>query len=114
LEGAIILRAPMGSGKTETVIAPVLQAATKGAYIAHRVSLMDDAATRLNLTPYGYQAEHQVDHYKWVMQSHMPFVSHLVCCVNSLTASKFYNADERSWFTTLETLCIDEATQVLR
>ncbi|WP_122516763.1 plasmid replication protein, CyRepA1 family [Pseudomonas viridiflava] len=114
LEGAIILRAPMGSGKTEKVIAPVLQAATKGAYIAHRVSLMDDAATRLNLTPDGYQAEHQVDHYKWVMQSHMPFVSHLVCCVNSLTASKFYNADERSWFTTLETLCIDEATQVLR
>lgn len=114
LEGMIILRAPMGSGKTEDVIAPVLQAATKGAYIAHRVSLMDDAAARLNLTPDGFQAEKKVDHYKWVMQSHMPYVSHLVCCVNSLTASKFYNAEERSWFTTLETLCIDEASQVLR
>lgn len=114
LEGAIILRAPMGSGKTEEVIAPVLQAATKGAYIAHRVSLMDDAAARLNLTRDGLPAEKQVDHYKWVMQSHMPWVSHLVCCVNSLTASKFYNAEERSWFTTLETLCIDEASQVIR
>lgn len=114
LEGVIILRAAMGSGKTEKIIAPVLQSATRGAYIAHRVSLMDDAHRRLNRDKNGHPVENPLEHYKWVMQSHMPYVSHLVCCINSLTASKFYNAEERNWFTTLDTLCIDEASQVIR
>lgn len=103
LEGIIIVRAPMGSGKTEKLIAPLMKASTKAAYIAHRISLLDDAAARLG-----------VEHYKQVFAWQMPHVSHLACCVNSLTKPMFYNAEERSWFTTLETLCIDEASQVLR
>ena len=103
LEGVIIVRAPMGSGKTEKLIAPLMKASSKAAYVAHRISLLDDAAARLG-----------VEHYKQVFAWQMPTVSHLACCVNSLTKPMFYNAEERSWFTTLETLCIDEASQVLR
>lgn len=103
LEGVIIVRAPMGSGKTEKLIAPLMKASSKAAYVAHRISLLDDAASRL-----------AVEHYKQVFAWQMPHVTHLACCVNSLTKPMFYNAEERSWFTTLETLCIDEASQVLR
>lgn len=103
LEGFVIIRAPMGSGKTEKLIAPVMASAPKAAYIAHRISLLDDAATRL-----------RINHYQQVLAVEMPFVSHLACCVNSLTNPRFYNDDERSWFTTVDTLCIDEASQVIR
>lgn len=124
IDGCIILRAPMGSGKTEKVIAPLIRDAAKGAYVAHRVSLLDDAAARLNRITdnHGkavrnrdgsYQTDGLVHHYKHVMAAWMRDVSHLACCVNSITAPKFYNDDERSWFTTVDTLCIDEAGQVI-
>lgn len=103
LEGMIIVRAPMGAGKTEKLIAPIMREASKAAYVAHRISLLDDAATRLG-----------IQHYREVVASEIRDVSHLACCVNSLTHPKFYNLDERSWFTTLDTLCIDEASQVIR
>lgn len=103
LNGFIVVRAPMGAGKTEKLIAPLMQDAPTAAYIAHRISLLDDAAYRLN-----------TQHYQHVSAVEMPWVSHLACCVNSLTNPKFYNTDERSWFSTLDTLCIDEASQVIR
>jgi len=102
LEGIIVVRAPMGAGKTEKLIAPIMQAASKAAYVAHRISLLDDAAARLN-----------IQHYQQVEGDWMHQVSHLACCVNSLTHPKFYNDAERSWFTTVDTLCIDEASQVI-
>lgn len=103
LEGFVIVRAPMGSRKTEGLIAPVMQNSPRAAYIAHRISLLDDAASRLN-----------IQHYQQVTPIEMLDVTHLACCVNSLTKDKFYNRDERSWFTTIDTLCIDEASQVIR
>lgn len=102
LEGVVIVRAPMGAGKTERLIAPLMQAAPKAAYIAHRISLLDDAAARLN-----------IQHYQQARAEFMADISHLACCVNSLTNAKFYNDGERSWFTTIDTLCIDEASQVI-
>tara|TARA_B100000446_G_C10552936_1_gene341492 strand:- start:2053 stop:6039 length:3987 start_codon:yes stop_codon:yes gene_type:complete len=103
LNGMVIVRGPMGAGKTEHLIRPLMQASPKAAYIAHRVSLVGDAAYRLNTT-----------HYRNVIAAEMPYVSHLACCVNSITHPKFHNGDGRSWFTTVDTLCIDEASQVLR
>jgi phage/plasmid primase-like uncharacterized protein len=102
LEGVVIVRAPMGAGKTERLIAPLMQAAPKAAYIAHRISLLDDAAARLN-----------IQHYQQARAEFMSGISHLACCVNSLTNAKFYNDVDRSWFTTIDTLCIDEASQVI-
>lgn len=103
LDGMVIVRAPMGSGKTENLIRPIMKSAPKAAYIAHRVSLVGDAAYRLN-----------TQHYRNVMATEMPWVTHLACCVNSITHPKFHNGDGRSWFTTVDALCIDEASQVLR
>jgi len=103
LDGMVIVRAPMGSGKTENLIRPIMQAAPKAAYIAHRVSLVGDAAYRLD-----------TQHYRNVLAAEMPWVTHLACCVNSITHPKFRNEDDRAWFTTVDTLCIDEASQVLR
>ncbi|HFH4653117.1 plasmid replication protein, CyRepA1 family [Pseudomonas aeruginosa] len=125
LEGVIIVRAPMGSGKTEKLIAPLMKASSRAGYIAHRISLMDDAHARLDakldkdgkpvLAADGSPVlEDLVQHYKQLKAWQVPHVSHMVCCVNSLTRPMFYNGDERNWFTTLETLCIDEASQVLR
>lgn len=108
LAGCVIVRAPMGSGKTERLIKPIMQRSHKAAYIAHRISLIGDASTRLSddhLTCWNYQDVIAVD---------MPYVSHLATCVNSIVNPKFKNHDDLSWFETVETLCIDEASQVLR
>ena len=104
LEGCVITRSPMGSGKTEKLIGPVMRNSARAGYLAHRITLMDDAANRL-----------KIRHYQDVMGFELRDVTHMACCVNSITNSKFYNtATERNWFTTLETLCIDEASQVIR
>lgn len=104
LEGCIIVRSPMGSGKTEKLIGPVMRNSKRAGYLAHRITLMDDAANRL-----------QIRHYQDVMGFELRDVTHMACCVNSITNSKFYStATDRNWFTTLETLCIDEASQVVR
>lgn len=103
LDGCIIVRAPMGSGKTEKLIKPVMGNSRRAAYVAHRISLLDDAAARLEISLYSDVTKHE-----------MYDTTHLACCVNSLTNPKFYNTEDRSWFTTIDTLCIDEASQVIR
>lgn len=103
LQGCIIIRSPMGSGKTESLIRPVMQNAVKAAYIAHRISLIGDASARLNIA-----------NYQDTMAAEIPFISHMACCVNSIINTKFSNADGLNWFATVDTLCIDEASQVVR
>ncbi|WP_329502360.1 hypothetical protein [Pseudomonas aeruginosa] len=102
LEGVIIVRAPMGSGKTEKLIAPLMQASSRAAYVAHRISLLDDAAARLG-----------VEHYKQVFAWQMQHVSHLACCVNGLT-SPCSTTPRSAAGLPPSRLCIDEASQVLR
>lgn len=104
LDGFVICRSPMGSGKTDNLIGPVMRNSGRAGYLAHRVTLMDDAASRL-----------QIRHYSDVMAFEMRDITHMACCVNSITNSKFFSTQtDRNWFTTLDTLCIDEASQVIR
>lgn len=103
LEGMVIVRAPMGYGKTEHLIKPLLEESERGAYIAHRVSLIGDASQRLGIA-----------NYQELLAYEVPYVDHIACCVNSIVNPKFQNADGLSWFETIDTLCIDEASQVAR
>lgn len=103
LQGCIIVRSPMGSGKTERLIQPIMHQENKAAYIAHRISLIGDASNRLGIS-----------NYQETMAVEMPYTSHLACCVNSIINPKFQNSDGLSWFETVDTLCVDEASQVLR
>lgn len=103
IDGCVIVRAPMGSGKTGKLIKPLMKNSRRAAYVAHRISLLDQAAARL-----------EISHYSGVTKMEMYDTTHLACCVNSLTNPRFYNTEDRSWFTTIDTLCIDEASQVIR
>lgn len=48
LSGAVIVRAPMGSGKTQHMLSPLMAKANKAAYFAHRVSLISSSVGNLN------------------------------------------------------------------
>lgn len=103
MTGSVIIRAPMGYGKTEKLIKPLMHQADRGAYIAHRVSLIGDASQRLGIANYQDTLAYEV-----------AYTDHIACCVNSIINPKFQNADGLSWFETVDTLCIDEASQVIR
>ncbi len=48
LSGMVVVRAPMGSGKTQHMISPLMESANKGLYFAHRVSLIASSVGNLN------------------------------------------------------------------
>ncbi|MEL0625003.1 plasmid replication protein, CyRepA1 family [Marinomonas arenicola] len=103
VNGSVIVRAPMGFGKTERLIKPLMHQSQRGAYIAHRVSLIGDASQRLSIANYQDTLAYEV-----------AYTDHIACCVNSIINPKFQNANGLSWFETVDTLCIDEASQVIR
>ncbi|MFP8968596.1 plasmid replication protein, CyRepA1 family [Pokkaliibacter sp. CJK22405] len=107
-DGVFIVRAPMGSGKTEKIISPLMTQSRKAAYIAHRISLVGDAASRLS------QSGQRVRNYSDLSWFEMFDTTHMACCVNSMIKPAFFNNEGTSWFETLDHLSIDEATQVVR
>jgi len=99
LKGIIVVKAPMGSGKTEAVIKKALETADKGSYQAHRISLVEESSRRLG-----------IQSYRDVSKLEMSVTRKLGCCINSLNNPKFYDGD---WFLDSDVLCIDEGTKVL-
>jgi phage/plasmid primase-like uncharacterized protein len=101
-EGAlVILKSPMGTGKTERAIKLAINSANRAAHILPRISVCDDAATRLN-----------IEHYKHVDNIVALYTNKMVSCVNSMGADRF-SKDQVSWFENLDVLCLDEASQIL-
>lgn len=96
----VIVKAPMGTGKTEIIIRQAMANAFRAAHVLPRVSVVDDAASRL-----------QLDHYRNVDGIMAHFTDKMVTCVNSLGASRFI-ANGRNWFEGLDLLCLDEASQI--
>jgi len=48
LNGAVVVRAPMGSGKTQHLLSPLMAKSDRAAYFAHRVSLIASSVSNLN------------------------------------------------------------------
>jgi phage/plasmid primase-like uncharacterized protein len=98
----VIVKSPMGSGKTEILIRKAMKAAGRAAHILPRVSVVNDAAGRL-----------QLDHYRDIDKFQAYFTDQMVSCINSMGAKRFMADNGRNWFENLDLLCLDEASQVL-
>ena len=94
----IIIKSPMGSGKTEKLIKKWIKDAPSGAYLAHRISLVEEASLRL-----------KVMSYKGAEEADVKGSSKMGVCVNSLNHPKF---DRGFWFSEMNTVFIDEASKV--
>ena len=98
LKGIIILRSPMATSKTDRAIAKMFQKSSKAVYIAHRVSLVGDAAGRL-----------EAENYQSINSVMVPYIARFATCVNSIINPKF-----DPFFTHVKDVCIDEAAQTFR
>ena len=96
----VILKAPMGTGKTELVVKAAMDRVIRAAHVLPRVSIVDDAAKRLSL-----------DHYQKVDEVYVHFTDKIATCINSMGASRF-ESEGFNWFENLDLLCLDEASQV--
>ena len=98
LEGTIILvRSPMGTGKTEILLKNLTQSLAKAVNVAPRVSLVRDMAGRLGL-----------EHYSDIEAVEAPFCEKFALCCNS-----FGNPLFAPVLRDIDILGIDEVTQVL-
>lgn len=109
LDGVIIVRSPMASGKTKHLLAPLMRNSRRGAYLAHRVSLIADACNRLAERDERGRIRIRVDNYQDIAAPMVPLVERMGCCINSITHPKF-----TPFFAAVEDLLIDEASQTLR
>lgn len=98
-EGIIIVKSPMGSAKTERVLAKAVAQAEKACYITHRIGLTEEGSQRLG-----------IQSYRDVSRLEMGHVDKLGCCINSLNNPKFSDGD---WFLDCDLVAIDEGTKVL-
>ena len=99
LEGIIIVKAPMGSGKTEKIIKEAIAVSPAAAYLAHRVSLVEEACSRLKIMC--YRGAEEID---------IRATRRVGVCVNSLNHPKF---DHGAWFEDMDTIFIDEGSKVI-
>lgn len=105
--GVTIIRSPIGTGKTEVCKTLTdLNRSNSIAYVTHLVSLISDAATRLNLEHYQDYIGQQRD----TNLARLNELPHLAICVNSLPKLK----DPRGFIRSVDTLIIDECEQLFR
>jgi phage/plasmid primase-like uncharacterized protein len=97
----VVLVSPMGTGKTEIVIKEAMARVRRAALVLPRVSVVDDASTRLSKVKYSEVGKQDVI---WQNQ--------LITCVNSMDAPRF-NSNGVNFFERLDLLCLDEAAQAI-
>lgn len=115
MKGMIILRAGMGSGKTQRVIKPAMWIAEKGATFSHRVSLVGASHTMLTTRAKDGSEDHIPSHQMEIFHYHEREsfrdmgVKKLVACINSIGKEVFTPILNR-----LDLLAIDEAAQTIK
>ncbi|NRA63768.1 MAG: toprim domain-containing protein [Pseudobacteriovorax sp.] len=99
----VFFRAPMGSGKTERLIKRVFERSDRGAYIAPRCSIVEDASTRLNI---GF--------YKDICEEEINVTDKMASTEQSLSAERFRSdINGEVFFEKVDTFVCDEFTQSL-
>lgn len=115
LEGIVIVRAPMGGRKTQGLIKPAMWQAEKGAYFAHRVSLIGAAHQMLTKRADDGSENHIPSHQMEIFHYHERDsfrdmgVKKLCSCINSIGKDIFTPILSR-----LDLLAIDEAAQTIK
>lgn len=117
LQGLVIIRAPMASGKTKHLIRPLMWQSERAASFVHRVTLVDDGHTKL--TKLAEEDEpmlatmpadaRDILHYKDAEMATLSGMKKLACCINSINKPHFSGILQR-----LDLLALDEASQMLR
>ncbi|WP_168195947.1 plasmid replication protein, CyRepA1 family [Nissabacter sp. SGAir0207] len=110
LQGPVIVRAGMGSGKSKHLLRPMMHAANRGVSVAHRVSLIgglwdmmtrDEDKNRIVTDILHYQDEGY--------REQAPYASKLTICINSIVKGCWQPLMKNHEF-----FGLDEATQGLR
>lgn len=108
--GPVIVRAPMGSGKTQSLLRQLMHESERGVAIAHRVSLIGNMWDVLSRDDNRQRINADILHYQDTgAASQAPWARKLTICVNSIIKGMWRPLMRQHDF-----LGFDEATQGLR
>lgn len=108
--GPVIVRAPMGSGKTQALLRKMMQESDRGVAIAHRVSLIGNMWDVLSRDDNRQRFNADILHYQDAGAANLaPWARKLTICINSIPKGMWRPLMRQHDF-----LGFDEATQGLR
>ena len=110
LDGPVIVRAGMGSGKSKHLLRPMMHAASRGVSVAHRVSLIGGLWDMMTRDDNNQRTACDILHYQDPgYQDMAPYASKLTICINSIVKGCWQPLMKNHDF-----FGLDEATQGLR
>lgn len=110
LNGPVIVRAGMGSGKSKHLLRPMMHAAERGVSVAHRVSLIGGLWDMMTRADDGRRLNCDILHYQDPgYQELAPYAKKLTICINSIVKGCWQPLMKKHDF-----FGLDEATQGLR
>lgn len=110
LNGPVIVRAGMGSGKSKHLLRPMMHSAQRGIAVAHRVSLIGGLWDMMTRSDDGRRMNCDILHYQDPgCQELAPYTNKLTICINSMIKGCWQPLMRKHDF-----FGLDEATQGLR
>lgn len=110
LNGPVIVRAGMGSGKSKHLLRPMMHSAERGVSVAHRVSLIGGLWDMMTRADDGQRKNCDILHYQDPgYQELAPYAKKLTICINSIVKGCWQPLMKKHDF-----FGLDEATQGLR